>query len=170
MAARWHGGCKPKGHLCNRGNIQSRLKERYGLNLWARREGAKILLVDDDERIRDSLRLFFEDQGCIFLAEERAERALEKLERQAFDIIILDYKLPGMNGLEFLGRIRKSHPATAKIFITAYSGEDLFAQAREAGAVGFIRKPLTSEKIEECLTRIDHRDGITGAWNGDSAQ
>jgi two-component system nitrogen regulation response regulator NtrX len=137
------------------------------LNLWARREGARILLVDDDERIRDSLRLFFEDQGCIFMAVGRAEHALEELERHPFDIIILDYKLPGMNGLELLGKIRKTHPATAKIFITAYSGEDLFGQARKAGAVGFVRKPLTSEKIEECLARIDHRDRIPEHRKGD---
>jgi CheY-like chemotaxis protein len=99
------------------------------LNLWIRREGTKILLVDDDERIRDSLRLFFEDQGCSFMA---------------------------MNGLELLGRIRKTHPPVAKIFTTAYSSEGLFAQAKEAGAVGFVKKPLTAEKIEDCLARIDH--------------
>ena len=126
------------------------------MNLWIRREGTKILLVDDDERIRDSLRLFFEDQGCSFMAVGSSERALEKLARQSFDVIILDYKLPGMNGLELLGRIRKTHPRVAKIFTTAYSSEGLFAQAKEAGAVGFVKKPLTAEKIEDCLARIDH--------------
>jgi two-component system nitrogen regulation response regulator NtrX len=88
-----------------------------------------------------------------------SECAQEELARNAYDIIIMDYKLPGMNGLELLERIRETHPATAKIFITAYSSEGLSAQAKEAGAVGFIRKPLTSEKIEECLARIDHRVG-----------
>ena len=123
------------------------------------REGSKILLVDDDERIRDSLRMFFEDHGHSFMAVGSSECALEELVRNTYDIIIMDYKLPGMNGLEFLERIRETHPAVAKIFITAYSSEGLFAQAKEAGAVGFIRKPLTAENIEECLTRIDHPGG-----------
>lgn len=132
------------------------------MNLWVRLEGSKILLVDDDERIRDSLRLFFEDQGCSLMAVGSSERALEELARHSFDIIILDYKLPGMNGMELLERIRETHPAAAKIFTSAYSSEGLFAQAKEAGAVGFVKKPLTAEKIEECLARIDHRGGIAG--------
>ena len=132
------------------------------MNLRLRREGAKVLLVDDDERIRDSLRLFFEDQGCSFMAVGSSERALEELARQSFDVIILDYKLPGMNGLELLGRIPETQRAAAKIFTTAYNSKGLFAQAREAGAVDFIQKPLTAEKIEDCLARIDHWSGITG--------
>ena len=127
------------------------------MNLRVSQEGSKILLVDDDERIRDSMRMFFEDQGHRFKAVGSSEHALEELAKNTYNIIIMDYKLPGMNGLELLERIRETHPAAAKIFITAYSSEALFAQAKEAGAVGFIRKPLTAEKIEECLARIDHR-------------
>ena len=161
MAEGWHDGCKLNGCFCSRADRPSRPKERYGLNLRVRQEGSKILLVDDDERIRDSLRMFFEDHGHSFRSVGSSERALEDLVRNTYDIIIMDYKLPGMNGLELLGRIRETHPAAAKIFITAYSREGLFAQAKEAGAVGFIRKPLTAEKIEECLARID-----TGSING----
>ena len=94
------------------------------------------------------------------MAVGSSEHALEELARRTFDIIILDYKLPGMNGLELLGRIRETHPAAAKIFTTGYSSEGLFAQAKDAGAVGFVKKPLTAEKIEECLARIDPRGGI----------
>jgi DNA-binding NtrC family response regulator len=132
------------------------------LSLWAKRAGARVLLIDDDEGIRDALRLFFEDQGCIFTAVGRAEYALEELTRNSFDIILLDYKLPGMNVVELLARIRDTHPEVAKIFITGYSGEDIFSRAREAGEVGFVRKPLTAEKIEECLAGIDHRSRTAG--------
>lgn len=133
------------------------------MNLWVMLEGSKILLVDDDQRIRDSLRLFFEDQGCRFMAVGSSERALEELAGRSFDIIILDYKLPGMNGMDLLASLRETHPAAAKIFTSAYSSEGLFAQAKEAGAIGFIKKPLTAEKIEECLARIDHRGRIAGS-------
>jgi len=130
------------------------------LNPWGGLEGSKILVVDDDEGIRDSLRLFFEDRGCLFRAVGSSTHALEELTGQSFDIIILDYKLPGMNGLELLKRIRETHPEAAKIFTSAYSSEGLFAQAREAGAVGFVKKPLTAEKIEACLFGINHRGGL----------
>ena len=132
------------------------------MNPRLRREGPKVLLVDDDVRIRDSMRLFFHDQGYSFMAVGSSEHAMEELARQSFDVIILDYKLPGMNGLQLLGKIRETHPAAAKIFTTAYTSEALFAQAKEAGAVDFVHKPLTSEKIEGCLARIDPRGGIAG--------
>lgn len=132
------------------------------MNLWDALRGSNVLLVDDDERIRDALALFFQDQGCAFSAVENSERALETLSRNTFDIVILDYKLPGMNGLDLLGKIGELHPETVRIFISAYSDEALFVQAEEAGADGFVKKPLTAEKIEACLARIDSPGGPAG--------
>ena len=104
------------------------------------------------------------------MAVGSSERALEELAKRSFDIIILDYKLPGMNGMELLGRLRETHPEAAKIFTSAYSSDGLFAQAKEAGAVGFVKKPLTAEKIEECLARIDHGGGTAGNGGRDQPQ
>ena len=64
-------------------------------------EKARILLVDDDGPIRSSLRIFFEAEGYEFLGVESAEKGLEEVGRQHYDVIIADYRLPGMNGLEF---------------------------------------------------------------------
>jgi two-component system NtrC family response regulator len=140
------------------------------VNLWVGLQGLKILLVDDDERIRDSMKLLFEDQGCSFLAVGSSEHALEELTSQLFDIIILDYKLPGMDGLELLGQIHGTHPAVTKIFTSAFGSDGLYAQAEEAGAVGFIRKPLTQEKLVECFARIDHRGGRAGHGGEEEAR
>jgi len=137
------------------------------MNLWARLEGARILLVDDDEMIRDSMSLFFEDLGSVFLAVESSELALDELGKGCFDIIFLDYKLPGMSGMDLLKQIRETHPAPAKIFVTAYSNESVAAQAVEYGADGFIRKPLSAEKIEACLSGILWRDGGEGRGKED---
>ena len=117
-------------------------------------EGKKVLLVDDDPTIRDSMRLFFDAEGCRYTSVESAEGALEELASGSYDLIISDYKLPGMDGLEFLGRIRESHPTAAKIFITAYGGPGLFSQAEQMGVTGCIEKPLTPEKVEACLALI----------------
>lgn len=117
-------------------------------------EGKNVLLVDDDPTIRDSMKLFFDDEGGRYTSVESAERALEELASGSFDLIISDYKLPGMDGLEFLEIIRESHPTAAKIFITAYGGPGLFSQAEQMGATGCIEKPLTPEKVETCLALI----------------
>ena len=75
------------------------------MNLFATLKEKRLLLIDDDEWIRDSLSLFFELQGCSLVALETAEEGLKELSRRSYDIIIADYKLPGMNGLEFFKRI-----------------------------------------------------------------
>jgi two-component system response regulator HydG len=62
----------------------------------------KTLLVDDDELIRDSLSIAFKKKGFLLQTAETAEEGLQALKREAFDIIISDFKLPRMNGLEFL--------------------------------------------------------------------
>ena len=113
-----------------------------------------ILLIDDDEWIRDSLTLFFEGEGCRLVALETAEEAVEALKQQGYDIMIVDYRLPGMGGLEFLGRVQESHPDALKILITAYGNEEVAGEARKMGIDDFIEKPLTSTIIEESLFRV----------------
>ena len=121
-------------------------------------EKARILLVDDDGPIRSSLRIFFEAEGYEFLGVESAEKGLEEVGRQHYDVIIADYRLPGMDGLEFLRTIRETHPQTKKIFTTAYAGRELFSEARQMGASGCIEKPLTVEKIEQFLSQWSGKD------------
>jgi DNA-binding NtrC family response regulator len=114
----------------------------------------KILLVDDDEWIRDSLSLFFEAEGCNFLAFETAEEGMEAVRKQAFDIIISDYKLPGMDGLEFLRRVKEKQPNAFEILITAYANREILKEAEMMGVKDIIPKPFTSEDVETSLARI----------------
>jgi len=114
----------------------------------------KILLVDDDEWIRDSLSIYFESEGFRIKACRSAEAGLKILERERFDVIITDYKLPGIDGVSFLERIRLSHPAVVKIMISAYLSESVFQQAKQAGAQQLIAKPFTVETIETCLLQL----------------
>ena len=116
-------------------------------------EKARILLVEDDGPIRSSMRTFFEAEGCKFLGVESAEKALEEVGRQHYDVIIADYRLPGMDGLEFLRTIREDHPQTKKIFTSVVAERELFSEARQMGASGCIEKPLTVEKIEQLLSQ-----------------
>lgn len=128
-----------------------------GAGKWERR---RILLVDHDGPIRSSMRVFFEAEGYEFLGVESAEKALEEVEREHYDVIIADYRLPGMDGLEFLRTIRENHPQTKKIFTSVYAERELFSQARQMGASGCIEKPLTVEKIEQLLSQWSERDYV----------
>jgi DNA-binding NtrC family response regulator len=124
------------------------------MNIFSKLRDMKILLIDDDEWIRDSLSIFFEAEGCQISALETAEEGLKALERQKFEIIITDYKLPGMDGLTFLKRIQSSHPDAKKILITAYKTEAVVNEARKVGVQHLIPKPITSDILEASLTHL----------------
>lgn len=124
------------------------------MNVLSTLQDMKILLVDDDEWIRDSLCLLFEAEGCDLLALETAEEGLNALKYQNYDIIISDYKLPGMDGIEFLRQIQTSHPNAVKIIITAYMSDPLVSEGRKIGVHDFIAKPFTSENLEASLARL----------------
>lgn len=113
-----------------------------------------MLLIDDDEWIRDSLSFFFDAEGCKLQTFETAEEALKVLRRQHYDIIICDYRLPGMDGLQFFKHIQGSHPHAIKILITAYMTDGVAKAAKKLGTDELIAKPFTSEKIETSLTRL----------------
>ncbi|MGA1865032.1 MAG: response regulator [bacterium] len=112
------------------------------------------MLIDDDEWIRDSLSLFFKNEGCHLLALETAEEALKLLKKQSYEIIITDYRLPGMDGLEFFRKIQNSHPRVIKILVTAYGNKDVFSEAIKIGIQDIINKPFTTRIIEESLSRL----------------
>ena len=124
------------------------------MDLFIKLKDMKILLIDDDEWIRDSMKLFFESEGCHLLALETAEEGVEAIKRQAYDIIIADYRLPGMDGIEFFKHLQKLPPHVIKILITAYGSEEVVSEATELGIQDFIDKPFTSETIERSLSRL----------------
>jgi CheY-like chemotaxis protein len=124
------------------------------VDLFGKLKEMKMLLIDDDEWVRDSLSLFFEGEGCHLVAVETAEEGIEELRKQNYDIILVDYRLPGMDGLEFLKRIKESHPDALTILITAYGSKDVFLRARSMGVTGFVDKPFTIRTIEDSLSQL----------------
>jgi len=124
------------------------------MDLFTKLKEMRILLVDDDEWIRDSLSIFFENEGCQLKALETAEEGMEFLKRQAYDIIIADYRLPGMDGLEFLKRVHETHPEVMTVLITAYKTEEVISEAMRLGVQDFLEKPFTTKNIEASLSRL----------------
>ncbi len=107
-----------------------------------------IMLIDDDEFIRESLSFFFEDAGIHILALETAEEGLREIKIREFDVVIADYKLPGMDGIEFFEQIQKLNIKPIKFLITAYNNEEICTQAVKNGVRAIIEKPITSETLE----------------------
>ena len=124
------------------------------MDLFNKLKSMEILLVDDDEWIRHSLCLFFESEGCHLTALETAEEGMEAIKKQAYDILVTDYRLPGMDGLEFLRHIRGTQPHIMTILITAYKSDDIVSEAMKLGIQDFIEKPFTTKTIEESLSRL----------------
>jgi len=124
------------------------------MNLFGTIKHMNILLVDDDKWIRDSMTVLFEAEGCALKALETAEEGLEIIKNQKFDIAIVDYRLPNMDGLEFLERIGVLMPNIMRILITAYGDKKMFSRAKRIGVEEYIAKPFSSENIEETLTRL----------------
>jgi DNA-binding NtrC family response regulator len=125
------------------------------MNVFNKLKHTKILLIDDDEWIRDAMTLFFEAEGCQIMALETAEEALVEIQRQDYGIVICDYKLPGMDGLQLLKEVRKKKPEVKMILITAYKTDALVVEAKQMGIHDFIAKPFTSETIEASLSRLN---------------
>jgi CheY-like chemotaxis protein len=77
--------------------------------------------------------------------------ALERLRKDSFDIIFLDYNMPGLNGLDTLAEIKRDHPSLEVIMITSTQDEAMAARARAAGAAAFLKKPFFPADIDAVL-------------------
>lgn len=130
------------------------MAEKKAAALFQNLKNCRILLIDDDPSVRVSLVILFEFHGCSIHAVKSAEEAIEAFEGKQFDIVITDYQLPGMSGLEFFDRIKDAHPQPLKIFITAYGSDDVYAEAHRLGVRDIIEKPLNKRKIVDTLSKM----------------
>jgi len=99
-------------------------------------------------------------------AAETAEEGLRALREDKFDIIISDFRLPGMNGLEFLRSAAAAHPDAVNILITAYRDERLFSEANRLGVSEFLEKPFSVKTFIELLVNsLNKKNGSVTAQN-----
>jgi DNA-binding NtrC family response regulator len=106
-----------------------------------------IFIVDDEPTVREGIALALEGEYCV-QAFLQAELAIEALEREAPDLILLDIGLPGMSGIDALQEIRSRHPGVLVIMITAYEDIDTVIRAMKLGAHDYVVKPIQMEGLE----------------------
>jgi DNA-binding NtrC family response regulator len=124
------------------------------MDIYSKLRKMSLLLIDDDEWIRDSLSIFLEGEGCKINALETAEEGLAALKKDSYEIIIVDYRLPGMDGLDFLRQINNLYPGVKKILISAYGDKAMVSEAMLLGIDDFIEKPFTTKTIEASLSML----------------
>ncbi len=112
-----------------------------------------ILIVDDESGIRDSLRGILEDDGYKTAEAGSGESCLESLQKQTFDVVLLDVWLPGMDGLEALEKIRALDNPPEVIMISGHGTIETAVRATKLGAYDFLEKPLS---IDRTLSLIKH--------------
>lgn len=129
------------------------------MTIYETLQSLKTLLIDDDEWIRNAMSIVFENEGCPLTVAETAEEALAALQDTVYDIIICDYRLPGMDGLQFFRTINNSCPNTIKVLITAYGSRDLYRESLASGIHEIIEKPFSTTTIEDSLKRLLAQQG-----------
>jgi DNA-binding NtrC family response regulator len=110
-----------------------------------------ILIVDDEESVRDSLYNWFIEDGYRVEVAENANKALSLLESDSFDIILADIKMPGMDGLEMLRRIKLLKSESIVIVMTAFATVDTAVQALKDGAFDYVTKPFDPDDLSHLI-------------------
>ena len=111
-----------------------------------------ILIVDDDEGLLHFLNRFFRKQGHEVHTCSSGQAALEVMAAEQFDLVLLDYKMPGLNGLDTLREVRKSQVKTPVIIMTAYGTTDTAIEAMKLGAYDYLLKPFNREELHRIAT------------------
>jgi len=119
---------------------------------------ASILIVDDENVVRDSLGKWFEEEGYSVDTANSAREALLKLPRQRWDLALIDIKMPGMDGLELHRKIREVDPNILVIIMTGYASVETAVQALKEGAYDYVMKPFDPDDLAHGVAKaLDHR-------------
>lgn len=135
--------------------LRPRVKQRIPMTEKLRR----ILIVDDDSDIVANLSDILSDVGYETVTALSGENALEKFEDDIgvypcqFDLCLVDFKMPGMDGVELLKRIHAKQPRVPAIMITAYAGEDGGQRALDAGTISVLQKPVDVRALLGLITQ-----------------
>jgi DNA-binding response OmpR family regulator len=118
---------------------------------------AKILIVDDETNVRLNYRITLETEGYQISEAASGAIALEELLAGSFDLAILDMRMPGMDGLDLLAKIREVGIGVPAMIVTAYSDVPHAVLAMKLGAIDFLQKPLRPEELRRIVAEIIKR-------------
>ena len=118
----------------------------------------KTLLIDDDELIRDSLSMAFSTKGCFLMAVGSAEEGLRAMQENEFDIIISDFFLPGMNGIDFFKQAAIDQTDSMNVLITGNTSSKKLLKKNKAKVHDLVEKPFSITTLAHSLAALtEHR-------------
>jgi NtrC-family two-component system response regulator AlgB len=121
---------------------------------------AKLLIVDDERNIRRSLERFFQSLSHTVVTAEGGPQAAELIAAQPFDLILTDYKMAEVNGLELIVEARRRQPSCLVILMTAYATVENAVAAMKAGAYDYVTKPFSLDQIQHVVERALELKGL----------
>lgn len=132
---------------------------RVTLDTQPRPQGARILVVDDNVFIRRSLRTVLETQDEWRVCDEASDgrEAVTKFDQEKFDVVVLDFQMPGMNGLDAAKQITQRSPSTPILMITLHDSAQLAEEARKVGILGVCPKTNIDCVVEGVTTVLDNK-------------
>jgi DNA-binding NtrC family response regulator len=138
-------------------------------------EQMRIMLVDDEERLLSTTKKLFEKIGIDVLTATSGKEALELLSTEEVHVIFLDIKMPGMDGMETLQRVKKDFPLIEVIILTGHATMETAVEGLKLGALDFLIKPVSMKdilgKVEEAFDKVNrHRQKILSASMADAAE
>ncbi|MCU0538521.1 MAG: response regulator [Desulfobacterales bacterium] len=119
--------------------------------------GIELLLVDDEKDFREILVKRLGRRGFKVGALESGEAALVRMQEQPVDVIVMDVKMPGLNGIEALKRIKEDHPATEVILLTGHADTQDGVEGIKAGAFDYLSKPVEIEHLVRKITQAQNK-------------
>jgi DNA-binding NtrC family response regulator len=116
-------------------------------------ETLRVLVVDDEVAVNNNIRKILARKG--YAVEQAASKAetLEKLEQGRYALVVLDLKMPGVQGLELLAAVRDRQPAARVIIVTGYASIETAVEGARMGAVGYVPKPFTPDEIRSAAEK-----------------
>ncbi len=119
---------------------------------------ANILVIDDEEVVRRSLSRALDNDQCHVETAVNGRHGLSALARQPFDLVLLDLKMPEMDGVQVLGEIKKHWPETEVIVITGYPALETAKQAIRLGAYDYLAKPVGPDEVMDAANgAVQHK-------------
>ncbi|MGB3559844.1 MAG: response regulator [Geitlerinemataceae cyanobacterium] len=130
---------------------------------------AKILVVDDEKNIRLTVAQALETLGHQVKTAVNGEEALQRLQQDVFDLMLLDLKMPGMDGMTVLEQAKARVPELQVIVVSAHGNVENAVEAMKLGAVDFLQKPFTPKEIRDLVDRVLQRPHLEIADDYDSS-
>jgi DNA-binding NtrC family response regulator len=113
----------------------------------------RVLIVDDDDVVRRSYLRSLEGTSCQVAAASDGEEALQTMEQNPFDVVLLDMRMPGQDGLSVLRTIKQKWPDSEVVIITGYPTVDSAKQAVQLGAYDYVAKPVGPQDVVNITDR-----------------